>query len=403
MARSKKSVGGVGVSALGLATAVLLAACGSSSHASSGTTATTAAGTTAAPASGATATGQSYSVMVIGTFTSPQSYNVPEIVTATKAAFAGTGVKVLSCDDQGTPSAGLNCEHEAITDHVAAVNAGYAYVAEDESPLTQAGIPVIGSTDATSPVSFGVSNSAGGYAGIGVGLFKAGCTRLGILYLDGTDFLANAIVAGGTWQSVTKAAIPVNAPDLTPSITKLAEGKVGCIAISTQPNTVPQAMTAIKQDGLNVKVSMVQAILTPQVLSALGSQANGILATEQTRDPSDPAPVMAQIKSAMNAINSKEPVTPAAVIAWASAKLILDASKTITGPVTSANLLTAMNALRNASTDGAIPPFSSIELPNPAYKRFFNHYAINYTIQNGVPTQPTDFYDLTPALGTTSP
>jgi hypothetical protein len=339
--------------------------------------------------------------MVIGTFTSPASFNVPEIVTATKAAFAGTGVKVLSCDDQGTASVALNCEHSAIVDHVAAVDAGYALVAEDESPLNQAGIPVIGNTDSTSPVSFAIASSAGQYAGIGIGLAKAGCTRLGILYLDGTDFLANAIVGNTPWQSVTKAAIPVNAPDLTASITKLAEGKVGCIAISTEPNTVPQAMTAIKQDGLNVKVGMVEAILNPQVLSALGSQANGIIAIEGELDPTDPAPVVAQVKTAMKAIGSA-PVTNAAVIAYASAKLIQDAAQTITGPVTAASLLTALNGLRNASTGGLIPPFSAIPQPNPAYTRFFNHYAITYTIQNKVPESPSGFFDVSPALGTKS-
>jgi hypothetical protein len=340
--------------------------------------------------------------MVIGTFTSPASYNVPEIVPATKAAFAGTGVKVLSCDDQGSASVALNCEHEAIVDHVAAVAAGYAFVAQDESPLTQAGIPVIGNTDATSRNSFAVASNAGVYAGIGVGLAKAGCHRLGILYLDGTDFLANAISGGGTWQSVTKAAIPVNAPDLTPSITKLAEGKVDCIAISTEPNTVPQAMTAIKQDGLNVKVALVDAILTPQVLSALGSQANGVIAIENQLDPSDPAPVMATIRSGMKAVSSSAPVTTAAVTAWASAKLIQDAAQTITGPVTAAALLPALNGLRNASTDGAIPPFSAIPASNPAYARFFNHYGIYYTIQSGVPQGSSGFFDLTSALNNKS-
>jgi hypothetical protein len=379
---------------------LLLAACGSSSHTAAGPTTT--AGATGGTTAGATAGGKSYSVMVIGEFTSPASYNVPEIVTATKAAFAGTGVQVLSCDDQGSPSAGLSCEHKAIVDHVAAVDAGYAYVAADESPLNQAGIPTIGTTDSTSPVSFAVASSAGEYAAIGVGLAKAGCQRLGILYLDGTDFLANAIIGGATWQSVTKAAIPVNAPDLTPSITKLAEGKVQCIAISTEPNTVPQAMTAIKQDGLNVKVGMVEAILTPQVLSALGSQANGIVAIEGQLDPSDPAPVMATIRSEMKAVSSNAPVTTAAITAWASAKLIEAAAKNITGPVTASSMLAALNGLRNVSTDGAIPPFSAIPLSNPAYARYFNHFGIYYTIQNGIPQGSSGFFDITSALNNKS-
>jgi hypothetical protein len=56
------------------------------------------------------------------------------------------------------------------------------------------------------------------------------------------------------------------------------------------------------------------------------------------------------------------------------------------------------HGLRNASTDRALQPFSAIPLPPPAYKRFFNHYGINYVIENGAPTQSSGFYDLSAAL-----
>jgi hypothetical protein len=391
-ARPKASNGGVGrVLALGLGTAVLLAACGSSSsHTSSNTTATAGAGA---------ATGKSYTVMVVTDITSPVAFSAPEAVPAVQGAFRqDPGVKVITCDSQGAAAAAETCAHEAVADHVAAVVLGYSALAADQSLLTQAGIPVIGTADTTSATSFSLSNGNGEYAGIGIGLSKGGCQRLGILYLDGTDALANNIVAGGTWQSVTKASIPINAPDLTPSIAKLSEGNVQCIAISTEPNTVVQAMTAIKQDGLNVKVAMVSALLNPQVLKALGSEANGIISVGQNADPANPSPAITQITADMQAANPKAPVTTIAVLSWASAKLIEDAAQSISGPVTSASMLTALNALRNASTDGAIPSFSAVELPNPAYKRFFNHYAINYVIQNALPTQPSGFFDLSPAL-----
>jgi hypothetical protein len=42
--------------------------------------------------------------------------------------------------------------------------------------------------------------------------------------------------------------------------------------------------------------------------------------------------------------------------------------------------------------------FSAIELPNSAYKRFFNHYLLNYRIHDTVPVQEGDFYDIQPAF-----
>jgi hypothetical protein len=345
------------------------------------------------------ASSKPYTVMVEGGFTGPASYTVPEIVTAVQAAYKGvSGVKIVTCDDQFSPSVDLTCQHTAVTDGVDVVIAGFGYLSSNESILTKAGIPVIDTTDTTSPNSFSIAATNGEYAGIGIGLSKAGCRRLGILEIDGTTTLADAIIAGAKWKSVTQAAIPADAPDLTPSIAKLAEAKVQCIALSVEPNTVIQAMTAIKQDNLKVKVAMVSAILTSQVLSSLGSEANGLISIESEIDAGAKAPVITTITKEMKAINPSAPVTAAAIVAWASAKLVQEAVLTVKGSVTPASMLKAMNGLRNASTDGVIPPFSAIPLKTPAYTRFFNHYAIDYVIENGRPKALTGFYDLTSAL-----
>jgi hypothetical protein len=347
----------------------------------------------------AAAASGSYKIMVIGTFSGLESYEVPEIVPAVKAVFRhDPGVTVLSCDDQFSSGDALDCEHEAVTDGVSVVVAGFAEVAANESILTQAGIPVIGTTDTTSANSFSLSNGTGLFAGIGTGLAKAGCTRLGVLYLDGTAVLANAIVGNVKWKSVTEAAIPMNSPDLSAPIAKLAEGKVQCIAISTEPNTVIQAMTAISQARLHVKIGMVSSIVTPQVISSLGKLGNGIISVEGNVDPDSSASVVSKIKSEMKAVDPSAPVTQAAVVAWASADLVSQAASKIKGAVTAASMMKALNGLRNATTDGALPPISAIDLKNPAFKRFFGHYAIDYVIENGHPKPLTGFFDLTSSL-----
>lgn len=353
---------------------------------------------TGAPASAASS-GKSYSVMVLGAFTGPESFTTPEIVAAVEGALRDVhGVKVIPCDTQSSADGDLDCEHQAVVDGVAAVIGGGG----DQAILLSAGIPLIGSSDTTSSNSFAVDGSLGVYTGIGVGLAKTGCHRLGILYYDGTQVLANAIVAGGKWQSVTDAVIPFNAPDLAPDIAKLAGARVQCIALSVEPSAVPQAMTAIKQNDLKVTLAASSAIFTPQVIKALGSQANGVILVDSWVDPLGGGPVIAQIRKDMKAVNPKEPVTEEAVINWASAKLMIDAVNHIHGSVTAASMMKALNGLRNASTDGAIPPFSSVELPNPAYKRFFNHYGIDYVIKNGKAKALTKFFNLEPFLATST-
>src|ERR1700722_2912725 len=130
------------VSAVAVCGALALAACGSSSHNSASTTTTTGAtspttgGTGTTTAGTAPASGQSYSVMVITVITDAQSYKDPEVVPAVKAAFQGTGVKVLTCDDTFTVAQDQVCEHRAVADHVAAVISGSSTLAADESILT---------------------------------------------------------------------------------------------------------------------------------------------------------------------------------------------------------------------------------------------------------------------------
>src|ERR1700728_3329489 len=187
------------------------------------TTATVIGAVGAAAGTAGAASTKSYTVMVEGGFTGLSGYSVPEIVPAVKAAYRGvSGVTIVSCDDQFTSSGDLNCQQSAVAQHVSVVIAGFGLLAEDESILNKAGIPVIDDTDATSPVSFAVNDDEGEYAGLGEGLSKAGCRRLGILELDGTSTLVDAIIGGAKWQSVTQSAIPADAPDLTSSIAKLS-------------------------------------------------------------------------------------------------------------------------------------------------------------------------------------
>jgi hypothetical protein len=375
--------------ALAVSTAVLLAACGSS-----------AAKQATGGSGGGASTNKSYTVMVIADTSGSFGFTTPEVIPAVKGAFGhDPEVKVVTCDSMGTASAALNCEHQAVVDHAAAVIVGQSNVGQDQAILTQAGIPALGDTDFTSPTSFSLSN---GYSPpIGLGLYNTGCRRLGIIYLDGTDSLVQGIIEGGKWQTVAKAAIPANAPDLTPAVAKLGEAKVQCIALSVIPTEVAQAMTAVKQGGLNVQVAGVSSIITKQVISSLGSVANGMLVIgAETNGGDSTAPVITQIATDMKAFGSNAAVTQLAVLDWAGAKLVLAAAQHIQGPVTAGAMLTALNGLRNVSTDGAIHPFSAIPLKSKAYPRAFNHYVIDYVVKSGVPTRLSNFIDLTSVLET---
>jgi ABC-type branched-subunit amino acid transport system substrate-binding protein len=378
------------VAALIAAGTLTLAACGSSGKSS------TSASGTSAKASAAT-----FKVMVMGDFTS-SVLPVPETVPAVKAALKGVpGIQIVTCDSQGAPNAAIACEHTAITDKVAAVVNGFGYATEDDATLAQAGIPILGSTNDTSPISFDVAPSLSSYTGLGAGAAEAGCKTVGVLYLDGTSELVGAIGAGLTFKGAKLAAeapVAINAPDLAPAVAKLVQAKVSCIILSVSPTMVVQAMTAIKQSGAHPQVLGVSAVFPKQIVTALGSLANGVITTDIALDPSDTAPIVGQIRSAMQAIDPGSQLTVIALTSWVAGRLIAAAARKLHGSVTAAQMLAALNGLRNVNVGGVEPPLSMVPLKAAPYRRTFDHYGINYKIVNGVPHRLGGFYDLEPAL-----
>lgn len=181
--------------------------------------------TASAPVGAQTASTEKIKVMVIGDITSQSlGFTVPEIVASARAGLTSVpNVEVLSCDSKGDPAVGEECGKKAVDAQVDAVILGFGQGMGDA--LEAAGIPVVGNPpNATAPNGFPTISSFALYAANGVALGKSGCKKLGILYLDGTDFLVDYVKAGAASagaKEVARAPIPANAPDLTPAVAKL--------------------------------------------------------------------------------------------------------------------------------------------------------------------------------------
>jgi ABC-type branched-subunit amino acid transport system substrate-binding protein len=321
----------------------------------------------------------------------------PEGPASLKAAVKGSNITVESCDSKGTAADGEACAKQAVNDGVDAVVIGFAQGWADI--LKTAGIPVVGNTSGTDANSFQVSNAGALYAANGVALAKSGCKKLGILYLTGTDSLVDFVKKGAESagaKEVARAAIAANAPDLAPAISKLTTAGATCVALSVIPSQVAQAVTAINQSGKKLTMAAVSAIVTPDVVKSLGGLANGILIVDGLQNGHDTTPGIKKATKQIHAIDSSADITEVGLIDYVSGRLLVAATKG--GAATPAAITTAMNALRNVPVDGIISPFSAIELTNPDYLRFFNHYGITYKIVKGVPKRQSNFFDLAPIL-----
>jgi ABC-type branched-subunit amino acid transport system substrate-binding protein len=342
--------------------------------------------------------------MVIGDETSTIAFTVKEAVAAAKAGLADMpNAEVLDCDSKGDPNAAQACARDAVSKNVSAVIGSFGQLAQDASILTKAGIPYVGQTDLVGATSFNFNTGLASYTGMGVGFVKvAGCKKLGVLHLDGTDFLVDAIQKGAKSAGgdvVVRAPVASNAPDLTPAIAKLTGAGVDCVALSVTPPMVVQAVTAIAQSGAKVKFGGVNAIFPAAIIKALGDKANGAYTFDLEIAADDTtAPIVAKLQSAMAPFDSSAKVTTIGMISYAAAKMIGQAAKTVNGPVNAASLLTALNGITNFDSEGIFGSITNKEQTNPAFKRLMNTSAIVYQITGGKLVKQGDFFSIASAI-----
>jgi ABC-type branched-subunit amino acid transport system substrate-binding protein len=235
---------------------------------------------------------------------------------------------------------------------------------------------------------------------MGVALAKKGCKRLGVVIDEGGQAYAAQTAHAAKWQSVTNAFIPLAAPDLTPDIAKLVQAHVQCVAAASLGSQIPQILTAMQQEHLKVPTALPGIILTGQVIKSLGPLSNGLIAVESTPSPTSAA--VANVTKKMHAVNKGIRVDSASLTGWAAAKFIADGAAEVHGPVTSASLLAGLNKLRNASTDGLLPPLSTAPQAKASDRRDFDTYVQSFVIQNGKRTDASGYFNILPQLNAVS-
>ncbi|MEV0766762.1 hypothetical protein [Nocardia salmonicida] len=115
-------------------------------------------------------------------------------------------------------------------------------------------------------------------------------------------------------------------------------------------------------------------------------------------NPSDDAPGIKNAAATIQAVDAKAMMTQQAVGSYIAAELVAAALLKVNGEVTAASLTTALDGLRNVDMNGVIPPWSSIPVEGNTFPRIFNHYGINYKIQDGKAVKQGDFYDIVALL-----
>ena len=335
--------------------------------------------------------GSNYSVMFENILSGAQLSTTGTSTPAFQAAFHGTKAKLIVCDDKGTDAGNLLCQHEAVQDHVAVIIAGHQV---DESIASQAGIPVVGVTDATSKVSFETSGAPALFVGMAVALYKEGCRKLGFVATEGAEIYQTQVSKAEPWKSVTTSYLPIEAPDVTAEVATIKSAGVQCIAEVSLPAQITQVVTAVHQADLKVPVIVPGIIVTPQIISSLGSLANGLLEVVSSPDPTFSTAAIKAVTKKIKAYDPSAAVQQTELLGYVFCQIVLDAAAKVKGPVTASSMMKALNQLRDANTDGIIPPISMIPRGPANDRRDFDTNIQTYKIENTHLTDPSGWINV---------
>jgi len=386
------------------ATVVVCAACSSSGSSSSGSAASTGSGAGSSSSS-------TIPIMGEGVFNSPD-VSLPDAEAALKAGVDSINAKgginghklaLEICDDQLDPNLASACARKAVTDHDVAVVTPFSAFGPQIIPiLAAAGIPDFNEApnapvDFTSTSEFPLTaGTPGGYGSLGQALVEAGCKKVGAVVNGSTvneqagGWLQKGVQAkGGSYVSVQ---VSPNAVDFTSPVAQLESEGAQCIVPDTPPAFGPKIVTAVAQSGKKLPIGAVSSEFSDQTLKTLGSQANGLIMTQQEYRPGDQVPPVAAMKAAMAKYTPDTPPTePFSSGAWAAINVAASVIGQVKGAVTAAAVASAAAAATSVNSGGMVGNFSFAAAPPvPSLPRVKNWEYLTWKVENGVSQLTSD-------------
>jgi branched-chain amino acid transport system substrate-binding protein len=393
------------IGVLAAAAVLSAAACSSSSGSAPGS---------AASAGTGQAAGGPLLIGSMAPLTSPL-YTAPDDQAGLDAAVAsinaaggvnGRPLKLQFCDTEFTVNGELDCTRQLIADKVIAAVSPLIIVdstGEEWKLFQQAGIPVIGTVGASpaelnSPVVFPYGSGLPGTTyGAVANLLASGAKRVAIIGTTDASSQFQMGIAEAAFQSagVTATRVvgdPQADPTLAAATAKATANGVDGIYLCPNPTSMPKIVSGIRQTGYTGKISTLLAEFNPQILKALGSQANGILITEQTAFPTDSGnPAIAAYQAAMKKYQPAAGIDADSLRTWTATELTAKVLERTRADTASA-VLAAFENLSESVDIGTIAPYSvkGEKSPLPEYSRIFNDTVMNGVIADGEPKSLAD-------------
>jgi ABC-type branched-subunit amino acid transport system substrate-binding protein len=288
---------------------------------------------------------QSNSPILIGNWValSAQGFQAPQEKAAVQAAISsinaaggikGHPLRLDFCDQKFDPNQEAACARQMVKDKVSAVVNPSVFFGTGSIPiLAKAGIPEIASQGLSAAVEYTcktcypLGGAYGWFWGADDALLKAGATKIAIVGVDNAASKGSSAIAElGLEAAGLKAVRTVNADttatDLSSVAAQAISGGVDGIILTTSPQIGPKAIAALKAAGYAGKIATITDVINQAAVTALGSDANGLLLTALVAFANDGANKgVAQFTADMKKYASSSPLDTLGLEGWAAVRL----------------------------------------------------------------------------------
>jgi branched-chain amino acid transport system substrate-binding protein len=330
---------------------------------------------------GASGAGKSpIKVLMIAVLSNP-AFSNPQSAVAARAyvkqvnasgGIHGHPIDLEVCDSNLDPNKETACFQQAVTDQVAAVVGSFLLFGTGMKLLERAGIPFIGGNGTTlaefqSKVSFPAdAGEIGWYYGEAALMKQAGVTKPAIMYCDTAACGLSAKFAQGYWTKIGGSgkiklvSAPLAQAQYTAQGASAASGGTDGVMMASATQSIPKLVTAVRQANFKGPIALIDPFVTTDTVTAMGSSANGLLVSgllDPITDTKNPG-----VKAFVNAMNGEDPSASKDGIAehaWNGFDLFGQVAKTISGDVTAASLMKAMQNVTAPITLGLSGPWVS--------------------------------------------
>jgi branched-chain amino acid transport system substrate-binding protein len=400
----------IGNAAVAIAGAALITACSSGSGSTSAST--------GAKSSGSIAIG------FIGSLQSA-TYSFPETSAAAQAevdavnaagGINGKTVKLSVCNDQANTNQAVACVRQMTNEGAVGVVGGISTVGQtitsdlQAAHLVYTGERPLSPGELNSPISFPmVGGSESTAAGLGMyAATTAGCKRMYMLVSDDSPaaLTGAAFAKGYKYASGGKTVGQTVTPSPSTSYAAAAASAVAfnadCVFTTVDVPEGPKAIPTLRAALPNAKFFTTAGNVPAPILAALGKSADGLYLADSVLPVNATGnATLNKFKAEMAKYQPKATIDGFAVTSWLGTQLLLNTIKSISGPVTAQNVLSAFDHLGTYNGGDVIGNFSfQDKSPVASAAREFNSTYLVFGVENGTySVSDTKFENAAAALG----